>query len=154
DVLSPPLPASENALSLPRHIGGLELGQMLIVTGTVLLLVGCLMLGGGLVLRAGTPAQVAPTSSPESPDSLAWFFEAKDRPLADRSFSISPGTPEGVRIKAFSISAKNKSAQPLNGVSGILKPDVEGPDMPLSVTIDMPKGEASLAHPPEASAAE
>jgi hypothetical protein len=26
--------------------------------------------------------------------------------------------------------------------------------MPLSVTIDMPKGEASLAHPPEASAAE
>lgn len=154
DVLSPPLPATENALSLPRHIGGLELGQMLIVTGTVLLVLGCLMLGGGLVLRAGTPAQVAPTSSPESPDSLVWFFEAKDRPLAERSIFIFTGTPEGVRIKGFSISAENKSDQPLTGVSGILKPDVEGPDMPLSVTIDMPKGEASLAHPPEASAAE
>jgi hypothetical protein len=154
DVLSPPLPATENALSLPRHIGGLELGQMLIVTGTVLLVLGCLMLGGGLVLRAGTPAQVAPTSSPESPDSLVWFFEAKDRPLAERSIFIFTGTPEGVRIKGFSISAENKSDQPLTGVSGILKPDVEGPDMPLSVTIDMPKGEASLANPPEASAAE
>jgi hypothetical protein len=154
DVLSPPLPATENALSLPRHIGGLELGQMLIVTGTVLLVLGCLMLGGGLVLRAGTPAQVAPISSPESPDFLVWFFEAKDRPLAERSIFIFTGTPEGVRIKGFSISAENKSDQPLTGVSGILKPDVEGPDMPLSVTIDMPKGEASLAHPPEASAAE
>ena len=154
DVLSPPLAATENALSLPRHIRGLELGQMLIVTGTVLLVLGCLMLGGGLILRAGTPAQVAPNSSPEYPDSLVWFFEAKDRPLAERSIFIFTGTPEGVSIKGFSISAENKSDQPLTGVSGILKPDVEGPDMPLSVTIDMPKGEASLAHPPEASAAE
>lgn len=154
DVSSPPLPATENALSLPRHIGGFELSQMLIVTGTVLLVLGCLMLGGGLILRAGTPAQVAPTSAPESPDSLVWFFEQKDLPLAERSIFIFTGTPEGVRIKGFSISAENKSDQPLTGVSGILKPDVEGPDMPLSVTIDMPKGEASLAHPPEASAAE
>ena len=154
DVLSPPLAATENALSLPRHIRGLELGQMLIVTGTVLLVLGCLMLGGGLILRAGTPAQVAPNSSPEYPDSLVWFFEAKDRPLAERSIFIFTGTSEGVSIKGFSISAENKSDQPLTGVSGILKPDVEGPDMPLSVTIDMPKGEASLAHPPEVSAAE
>jgi hypothetical protein len=154
DVSSPPLPATENALSLPRRTGGFELSQMLIVTGTVLLVLGCLMLGGGLILRVGTPAQVAPTSAPESPDSLVWFFEAKDRPLAERSIFIFTGTTEGVRIKGFSISAENKSNQPLTGVSGILKPDVEGPDMPLSVIIDMPKGETSLAHPPEASAAE
>jgi hypothetical protein len=154
DISSSPLPATENALSLPRHIGGFELGQMLIVTGTVLLVLGCLMLGGGLILRAATPAQVAPTSSPESPESVVWFFEAKDRPLAERSIFIFTGTPEGVRIKGFSISAENQSDQPLTEVSGTLKPDVEGPDMPLSVTIDMPRGEASLAHSPEASAAE
>ncbi len=146
----PRTPASEKALSLPRHVGGFELSQMLIVVGTLLLVLGGLMLGGGLILRAGTAAQVAPAISP---DPLVWFFDQKDRPLAERSIFIFTGTPEGVRITGFSISAENKSDQPLTGLAGVLKPDVEGPEMPLSVTIDMPKGEATL-HPAEASAAE
>lgn len=122
---------------------------MLIVAGTLLLVLGGLMLGGGLILRAGTPSQVAPAA----PDSLVWSFEQKDLPLAERSIFIFASTPEGVRIKGFSISAENKSDQPLTRVEGALKPDVEGPEMPLSVTIDMPKGEATL-HPTEVSAAE
>jgi len=139
----------EKALSLPRHVGGFELSQMLIVAGTLLLVLGGLMLGGGLILRAGTPSQVAPAA----PDSLVWSFEQKDLPLAERSIFIFASTPEGVRIKGFSISVENKSDQPLTRVEGALKPDVEGPEMPLSVTIDMPKGEATL-HPTEVSAAE
>jgi hypothetical protein len=135
---------------LTRHIGGFEPSQMLIVVGTVLLVLGGLMLGGGLILRAGTPSEVAPAA----PESLAWFFEQKDLPLAERSIFIFAGTPDGVRIKGFAISAENKSDQPLSRVEGVLKPDVDGPDMPLSVTVDMPKGEASLTHPPGASAAE
>ncbi len=139
----------EKALSLRRHIGGFELSQMLIVAGTLLLVLGGLMLGGGLILRAGTPPQVAPAV----PDSFVWSFEHRDLPLAERSIFIFASTPEGVRIKGFSISAQNESDQSLTRVEGVLKPDVEGPEMPLSVTIDMPKGEAAL-HPTEVSAAE
>jgi hypothetical protein len=139
----------EKELSLPRYIGGIKLSQMLIVAGTLLLVLGGLMLGGGLILRAGTPSQVAPAA----PDSLVWSFEQKDLPLAERSIFIFASTTEGVRIKGFSISAENKSDQPLTRVKGVLKPDVEGTEMPLSVTIDMPKGEAIL-HPTEVSAAE
>jgi hypothetical protein len=139
----------EKALSFQRHIGGFELSRMLIVAGTLLIVLGGLMLGGGLILRAGTPPQVAPAA----PDSLVWSFEQKDLPLAERSIFIFASTTEGVRIKGFSISAENKSNQLLTRVEGVLKPDVEGPEMPLSVTIDMPKGEATL-HPAEVGAAE
>jgi hypothetical protein len=150
-LFAPRTPAGEKALSLPRHIGGFELSQMLIVAGTLLLVLGGLLLGGGLILRAGTPSEVAPPAT--SSDSLVWFFDQKDRPLAERSIFIFTGTPEGVRITGFSISGENNSDQPLTGLAGVLKPDVEGPEMPLSVSIDMPKGEATL-HPAEASAAE
>jgi hypothetical protein len=145
-----PLAVGEKALSSPRHIGEFDLSQMLIIAGTLLLVLGGLMLGGGLILRAGTPSQVAASSS----ESIVWFFEQKDLPIAERSIFIFSGTPEGVRIKGFSISAENRSDQPLTGVAGVVKPDVEGPDITLSVSIDMPTGEASLAHPPEANPAD
>ena len=151
DSFAPGTLPGEKALSLPRQIGGFELSQMLIVAGTLLLVLGGLMLGGGLILRAGTPSQSQ--IAPAAPDSLVWFFEHEDRPLAERSVFIFTSTPDGVRIKGFAISAENKSDQPLTGVEGILKPDVEGPDMPLSVSVDMPRGEATL-HPAEVSANE
>jgi hypothetical protein len=122
---------------------------MLIIAGTLLLVLGGLMLGGGLILRAGTPSQVPASSS----ESIVWFFEQKDLPIGARSIFIFSGTPEGVRIKGFSISAENRSDQPLTGIAGVVKPDVEGPDMTLLVSIDMPTGEASLAHPPETNPA-
>jgi hypothetical protein len=142
-----PLAAAEKAVSLSRHIGGFEHSQMLIVAGAVLLVLGGLLLGGGLILRAGSPSQVGAASS----ETVTWFFEQKDLPLADRSIFIFTGTPNGVRIKGLSINAENRSDQPLTAVGGVIKPDVEGSDLPLEVTIDMPKGEASIAPAPEAA---
>ena len=136
--------ADENEVSSPRHVGGFDLSQMLIIAGTLLLVVGGLMLGGGLILRAGTPSQVAST------DGIAWLFQQKDLSIAERSVFAFAGTPQGLRIKGFSISGQNGSDQPLTGVEGIIKPDVPRPDLKLALSVDRPEAGGA----PEAQAGE
>jgi hypothetical protein len=143
-----PLVEGKNELSSPRQIGGFALSQMLIIAGTLFLICGGLMLGGGLILRAGTPAPVATS------DGIVWFFEQKGLPIAERSVFAFAGTPEGVRVTGLSISGENQSDQPMTSVTGLIKPDGDRPELMLAISIDMPGGEASVVQSPEVHVAE
>jgi hypothetical protein len=139
----------ENALFLPQRLRGFELGQMLIIAGALLLVLGCLMLGGGLLLRAGTPSSSAiEAASPAEP--IAWLFDQKNFPLAERSIFAWEATPSGVRIKGFAIGAVNMSDDPIGSLEAVLKPDLHDQDLKLDVIVETP-GEA--AGGPEASEA-
>jgi hypothetical protein len=142
-----PLAEGKNEVSSPTRIGGFALSQMLIIAGALFLVCGGLMLGGGLILRAGTPAPVATF------DGIVWFFEQKGLPIAERSVFAFAGMSEGVRVTGFSISGENQSDQPMTSVAGLIKPDGDRPELTLAVSVDMPGGEASLVHPPEAHVA-
>ncbi|HBH41293.1 MAG TPA: hypothetical protein DDW26_05210 [Rhizobiales bacterium] len=143
-----PLAEGKNEVSSPTRIGGFALSQMLIIAGALFLVCGGLMLGGGLILRAGTPAPVATS------DGIVWFFEQKGLPIAERSVFTFAGTSEGVRVTGFSISGENQSDQPMTSVAGLIKPDGDRPELTLAVSVDMPGGEASVVHPPEVHVAE
>jgi hypothetical protein len=41
----------------------------------------------------------------------------------------------------------------MTSVAGLIKPDGDRPELTLAVSVDMPGGEASLVHPPEAHVA-
>ena len=92
------------------------------------------MLGGGLILRAGTPSQLAST------DAIAWLLQQKDLSIGERSVFAFSATPQGLRIEGFSISGQNGSDQPLTGVEGIIKTDVPRPDLKLALIVDRPEG--------------
>jgi hypothetical protein len=124
---------------------------MLIIAGALLLVCGGLMLGGGLILRASTPSQIAAASASEP---IAWLFQHKGLPIEERSVFAIAVTPEGVRIKGFSIGAVNMSDdQSLGSVRGVIKPDLQGHDLTLAVTVERPGDDAAGAHPSEAEAA-
>jgi hypothetical protein len=131
----------ENAVFLPQSLRGFELGQMLIIAGTLLLVLGGLMLGGGLLLRAGTPSSsTIEAASPAEP--IAWLFEQKTFPIAERSILAWEATPSGVRIKGFAIGAVNMSDDPIGELEGVLKPDLHDQDLKLDVLVERP-GEAA-----------
>ena len=139
-----PAATSENALSW-RGLRGFELSQMLIIAGALLLVVGGLMLGGGLMLRAGTPA--SPVAEAPPGEAIAWLFEHKTFPLDERSIFMSNLTPEGVRIKGFSIGAVNMEDEPVEHLEGVIKPDYHGEELKLDVIVVRPglDGEAAPA---------
>jgi hypothetical protein len=140
---------TENALSLSQRARGIELSQMLIIAGVLLLVCGGLMLGGGLILRAGTSSdQIAAASSSEP---IAWPFEHKGLPLEERSVFAFAETPDGLRIKGFSIGAVNMGDHALGSVGGALKPDLQARDIKLAVSVERPGDDA--AHPTPAEAA-
>jgi hypothetical protein len=143
-----PLAEGKNEVSSPTRIGGFALSQMLIIAGALFLVCGGLMLGRGLILRAGTPAPVATS------DGIVWFFEQKGLPIAERSVFAFAGTSEGVRVTGFSISGENQSDQPMTSVAGLIKPDGDRPELTLAVSVDMPGGEVGVVHPPEVHVAE
>jgi hypothetical protein len=140
----------ENAVSLPQRVGGFELSQMLIIAGALLLVCGGLMLGGGLILRAGTPSSIV-TASPSEP--IAWLFEHKTLPIDERSVFAFAATPDGVRIKGFAIGGVNMSEQPVGSLGGIVKPDLQAHDLKLTLSVETPGEHASEAQPSEAEAA-
>jgi hypothetical protein len=114
---------------------------MLIIAGTLLLVLGGLMLGGGLLLRAGTPSSsTIEAASPAEP--IAWLFEQKTFPIAERSILAWEATPSGVRIKGFAIGAVNMSDDPIGELEGVLKPDLHDQDLKLDVIVERP-GEAA-----------
>jgi hypothetical protein len=150
----------QNAVSLPAWARGIDLSQMLIIAGALLLVCGGLMLGGGLMLRAGTPSKVVAEASPA--ESLGWYFEHKDLPLAERSIFISSVTPQGVRIKGFSIGGENISDKQVSSLSGVIKPDVHGQELKLELIVEKPgdtdvtvaSPEPAVAIPPDTVAPE
>ena len=143
---------AENAVSSPQRVGGIDLSQMLIIAGALLLVCGGLMLGGGLILRASTPSSPLAAASPAEP--IAWLFEHKNFPIDERSVFDFAVTPEGVRIKGFSIGGVNMSDEPLGSVGGVIKPDLHGQDLELAVIVGRPGDDAVGAQPSEAGAAE
>ncbi len=149
-ALKAPRVAGENALSLPLRGGGIELSQMLIIAGTLLLVCGGLMLGSGLMLRAGTPAKMTAAASPSEP--IGWLFEHKSFPIAERSIFIAAKTPEGVRIKGFAIGGVNLSNEPLRAMKGVIKPDLHGEELDLELIVGKPGDDTGGA--PQAAAAE
>jgi hypothetical protein len=139
----------ENAVSLPR-VGKVDLSQMLIIAGALLLVGGGLMLVGGLMLRAGTPSSPLVAASPNEP--IAWLYEHPSLPLDERSVFVFDATPEGLRIKGFSIGGVNLSDQSLDSLSGIIKPDGRDHDLALALSVEPPEAasegaEASKAQP-------
>jgi len=143
---------AENAVSLPQRVGGIDLSQMLIIAGALLLVCGGLMLGGGLILRASTPSSSLAAATPAEP--IAWLFEHKNFPIDERSVFDFAVTPEGVRIKGFSIGGVNMSDEPLGSVGGVIKPDLHGQELKLAVIVGQPGDDAVGAQPSEAAAAE
>lgn len=140
----------ENALSW-HGLKGFNLSQMLIIAGALLLVVGGLMLGGGLMLRAGTPASPVADTAPG--ESIAWLFEHKTFPLDERSIFISTLTPEGVRIKGFSIGAVNLGEEPIEDLEGVVKPDHHSEELKLDLAVVRP-GDDLQAAPATDTAAE
>jgi hypothetical protein len=129
-----PLVDNENTLSsllAKARTKDVDLSQMLIIAGAVLLVCGGLLLGGGLILRASPrPAE------PEAPHGIAWSFEDADLPLEQRALFTLSGTPQSFRINGLSISGENFSDLPMTSVHGVLKPDVHRPDLKLALTVE------------------
>lgn len=116
----------------------LDLSQMLIIAGAVLLVCGGLLLGGGLFLRAGAGTTAATEASEETATGITWTFQETDRPLPERAVFTLSGTPASFRINGLSISGVNHSDQPLTAVQAVLKPDVQRPDLKLTLQVDKP----------------
>lgn len=114
----------------------IDLSQMMIIAGAVLLVCGGLLVGGGLFLRAGAGTTTVQAPEEESVSGIAWTFDEPDRPLAERAIFTLSGTPESFRINGLSVSGVNLSDQPLTGIEAVLKPDVQRPDLKLSLQVD------------------
>ena len=118
----------------PARIGGFDLSQMLIISGVVLLVCGGLLVGSGLLLRAGTGPVAEKTPSPHS---IAWFFEEPELPIVERSVFTAELTPHGVLLTGLAIKAENNSDEALSGLEGVVKPDAKKVDLKLEVKVDM-----------------
>jgi len=114
----------------------IDLSQMMIIAGAVLLVCGGLLVGGGLFLRAGAGTTTAQAPEEDSVSGIAWTFNEPDRPLLERAVFTLSGTPESFRINGLSVSGVNQSDQPLTGIEAVLKPDVQRPDLKLSLQVD------------------
>ncbi len=115
-----------------------ELSQMMIVAGAVLLVCGGLLLGGGLILRTGAGAGTTQQAAEDAPGGIAWTFDDLDRPLPERAVFTLSGTPESFRINGLSVGGVNASDQPLTAIEGVLKPDVQRPELKLTLKVDKP----------------
>ena len=124
----------------PARIGGYDLSQMLIISGVVLLVCGGLLVGSGLMLRAGGTGSVASLiekEKPSPPHAVAWFFEEPELPIVERSVFSAELTPHGVRLTGLAIKAENNSDEALSGLEGVVKPDAKRLDLKLEVKVDM-----------------
>jgi len=124
-----------------------DLSQMMIIAGAVLLVCGGLLLGGGLLLRTGAGAGTAQQAAEEAPGGIAWTFDDPDLPLPERAVFTLSGTPESFRINGLSVSGVNQSDQPLTSIEGVLKPDVQRPDLKLTLQVDKPAAPAGEGEP-------
>jgi hypothetical protein len=109
---------------------------MLIIAGTLLLVCGGLMLGGGFMLRAKTPSEPVMAATPSEP--IAWLFEHTDFPIDERSVFDYAMTPEGLRVKGFAIGGVNMSEGSISSLSATVKPDLHEESITLNVIVGHP----------------
>ncbi|TFG84815.1 MAG: hypothetical protein E4H18_05815 [Hyphomicrobiales bacterium] len=109
---------------------------MMVIAGAVLLVCGGLLLGGGLFLRAGAGTMTAAPVPEEAFAGITWSFQEIDRPLPERAVFTLSGTPASFRINGLSVSGVNQSDQPLAGIEAVLKPDVQRPELKLTLKVD------------------
>jgi hypothetical protein len=143
--------AAEIGVSSRQSLRGFDLSQMLIIAGTLLLVCGGLMLGGGFMLRAKTPSQPVMAEATSS-EPIAWLFEHTDFPIDERALFDYATTPEGLRIKGFSIGGVNMSEEPISSLSATLKPDLHDETLTLNVIVGRP--DAPGVHASEGAAAQ
>ncbi len=132
-------------LALPAGVRarGYELSHMLIISGLVLLVCGGLLLGSGLLLRAGGGVGSVASSvaslveKPPSLHSIEWFFDEPELPIAERSVFTAELTPQGVRLTGLAIKAENNSDEALSVLEGVVKPDAKRGELKLAVKVDM-----------------
>lgn len=150
ELSSPADAISLPAQSAPARIGRFELGQMLIISGVVLLVCGGLLVGSGLMLRAaGTTAE-----KPLSPQqAVVWFYEEAELPIVERSVFSADLTPHGVRLTGLAIKAENNSDDALTGLEGVAKPDAKPLELKLEVTVESATQGGNGAHEAEAASA-
>ena len=116
---------------------GLDLSQMMIIAGAVLLIFGGLLIGGGLLMRASSgPAIAAVAPEEETFSGVTWLFDEPELPLPERAVFTLSGTPEAFLINGLSIRGVNNSDAPLLSLEGVLKPDVQRPDLRLSLQVE------------------
>lgn len=127
-----------------------DLRQMMIIAGAVLLVCGGLLVGGGLLMRAGARTTTIADLAPEATFSgITWTFNEPDLPLPERAVFTLSGTPESFRINGLSVSGVNNSDQPLTALQGVLKPDVQRPDLRLSLQVDEKQTPSGEGAPPQ-----
>ena len=129
---------------------GLSLSQMMIIAGAVFLVCGGLLIGGGLLMRASSGPAVAAADPVETFSGITWLFEDPDLPLPERAVFTLSGTPRAFLINGLSIRGVNNSDEPLTGLEGVLKPDIQRPELKLSLKLD----EDTHANHPSADGAE
>ncbi len=142
---------AENAVSSPRLAGRFDLSQMLIIAGTLLLVCGGLMLGGGFMLRAKTPGS-SPLAAATAAEPIAWLFEHPSLPIEERMVFLVDATPDGLRVKGFAIGGVNMSEDMLGSLGGVVKPDGHDQDLTLELNVEQPERDADAAQSPEAPA--
>lgn len=131
---------------------GFDLSQMMIIAGAILLVCGGLLLGGGLLMRGDGRAPTVANIAPEETFSgITWAFAEPSLSLPERAVFTLSGTPESFLINGLSITGFNQADQPVTGLEGVLKPDVQRPELKLALKVeslpvpDGSKGETGVA---------
>lgn len=128
--------SAANALSSGARVNDTKLSQMLIIAGILLLICGGLLLGSGLILRAGTPAFTTASGSASEP--IAWLFETPEAPLTHRIVFTLSGSPADLRIDGLTIRGENTLDEPLTGVEAVIKPDGQSSGLDLALNAGRP----------------
>ncbi|WP_108683420.1 hypothetical protein [Methyloceanibacter sp. wino2] len=129
---------------------GLDLSQMMIFAGAVLLVLGGLLIGGGFLLRSTSDSVLAAEPGDETFSKISWAFHHPDLPLPERSVFTLSGTPEAFLINGISIAGVNNSDEALTDLEGALSSDVQRPDLLLDVVVEA-EGKGPSARGPVAT---
>lgn len=122
---------------------GLDLSQMMIIAGAVLLVLGGLLIGGGFLMRSTSGPVIAGEPTDETFSKISWTFDQPGLALPERSVFTLSGTPESFLINGISIAGVNNSDEALTDLEAALRPDVQRPDLKLDVAVEPQDGEPS-----------
>lgn len=151
--------AGKNALSSPPGIDrdrG-EISRMLIIAGILMLVCGALLIGSGLILRAGAPSLPtfsSPFTSPSEPSEaeeavdVVWLYDDPERSLVERTIFTGSDGAGGIRLTGLAFSAENWSDHTLTDLHGTVKPDLKIIDFKLAIDIPRADGAAAVTPAP------
>ncbi len=152
--------AGRNALSLPEGVDrdkG-EISRMLIIAGILMLICGALLIGSGLILRAGAPSMPAfstPFSSEPEPAEavdevdVVWLFDDPERTAEERSVFVTADGPGIPRLVGLAFNAENWSDHTLTDFHGTVKPDLKIIDFKLAIDLIETVGPAPASPAPD-----